>query len=158
MGNFNNLNSNTNVSKDFSTIDVIHLPFNQLIGLESAAESGFLVSIPDSPKYTNHLGTVHASAVLAVAEAGSGAFLSQQFADYSGAIPVVRRIEAKFRKPGIGEIFARCIAAPEDVVQWVNELTGRGRVLASLPMEVVDARGTIVMSATVEWFVTHAPV
>lgn len=156
MENFNKRNTHTNVSEDFSVMDVVRLPFNQLIGLESAAESGYLVSIPDSPKYTNHLGTVHASAMLAVAEAGSGAFLSQQFTDYSGAIPVVRRIEAKFRKPGIGEIFARCKATPEDVAQWVNELTGRGRVLAALPIEVVDADETVVMSGMVEWFITLA--
>ena len=61
-----------------SQMDVSQLPFNHYIGLELASqESGFLVSLPEDPKYTNHVGTVHASALLAVAEAGSAAFLSK---------------------------------------------------------------------------------
>jgi len=56
-------------------MDVTQLPFNQLIGLTPADEaSGFLVGISDDPNYTNHLGSVHASALLALAEAGSGEF------------------------------------------------------------------------------------
>ena len=47
-------------------MDVTELPFNRLIGLEAApSQSGFLVSLPDRSQYTNHLGTVHASALLA---------------------------------------------------------------------------------------------
>jgi len=58
-------------------MDVTQLPFNRFIGLERLADgSAFLVSIPDGPQFKNHLGTVHASALLAVAEAGSGAFLA----------------------------------------------------------------------------------
>ncbi len=56
-------------------MDVTKLPFNHLIGLELADPgSDFLVSLPDDVKYTNHLGTVHASALFAVAEAASGLF------------------------------------------------------------------------------------
>lgn len=55
-------------------MDVTALPFNQLVGLEPASpESGFLVALPADPEHGNHLGTVHASALLTVAEAGSGA-------------------------------------------------------------------------------------
>jgi acyl-coenzyme A thioesterase PaaI-like protein len=63
-------------------MDVTALPFNRLLGLEPADPgSGFLVSRPGGPRYTNHLGTVHAAALLAVAEAGSGAFLVRTFGD-----------------------------------------------------------------------------
>jgi acyl-coenzyme A thioesterase PaaI-like protein len=138
-------------------MDVSQLPFNKLIGLESAAaESGFQVSLPDNPQYTNHLGTVHASAMLAVAEAGSGAFLSQQFTGYSGFIPVVRRLEAKFLRPGSGQISARCKVPPEEVAHWTAELAARGRISVSIPVEVVDATGSIVMSALVGWFISRA--
>lgn len=136
-------------------IDVTQLPFNKLIGLQSISpDSEFLVNLPDKEIYTNHLGTVHASAMLAVAEAGSGAFLAQQFAGYSGALPVVRRVEAKFHKPGVGKIAARCKATSENVDQWRNDLATRNRVLLPLPIEVVDANGTVVMSATIEWIMT----
>ncbi|MGV3721038.1 MAG: PaaI family thioesterase [Actinomycetota bacterium] len=81
-------------------MDVTALPFNQLVGLEAASpESGFLVTLPAGPEHGNHLGTVHASALLAVAEAGSGAFLVRHLGDADGLVPVVRRLDAKFRKP-----------------------------------------------------------
>ncbi|WKJ90570.1 DUF4442 domain-containing protein [Methylomonas montana] len=86
-------------------MDVSQLPFNRLIGLELAnPDSGFLVCFPDKMQYTNHLGTVHGSALLAVVEAGSAAFLSQHLADETGVVPVVRKLEAKFRKPASGQI------------------------------------------------------
>ena len=138
-------------------MDVSQLPFNRLIGLELASRNnGFLVSLPDDPQYTNHLGTVHAGALLAVAEAGSGAFLSRHFADETGLIPVVRRLEAKFRKPASGQVSARCIVAPAEVARWSDQLLSRNRISASIPTEVVDASDTVVLTATIEWMITRS--
>lgn len=132
-------------------VDVSKLPFNRLIGLELAdPDSGFLVCLPDKPQYTNHLGTVHGSALLAVAEAGSGTFLSQHFASETGVIPVVRKLDAKFRKPASGQISARCEVSSDEVARWSTELTSRGRVLALIPVEVVDGSGAVVLTAVVE--------
>jgi acyl-coenzyme A thioesterase PaaI-like protein len=137
-------------------MDVTQLPFNRHVGLErAAADSGFLVSLPDGPQFTNHLGTVHASALLAVAEAGSGAFLIQQLGPGSGYVPVVRRLEAKFRKPAHGRVSARCPVPAEEVTRWSAELAARGRVLAPVAVEVVDSAGVIVLSAVVEWFIAR---
>jgi acyl-coenzyme A thioesterase PaaI-like protein len=135
-------------------MDVTQLPFNRLVGLESAAgDGGYLVYLPDGPQYTNHLGTVHAGALLAVAEAGSGAFLVHQLGSGVGFVPVVRRLEAKFRKPARGRLFARCPVGTQEVEQWSAELAARGRVLAPIAVDVVDADGVIVLSAAVEWFI-----
>lgn len=112
------------------------------------------MAIPDDPQYTNHLGTVHSSALLALAEAGAGAFLAGQFAPLAGAIPVVRKLEAKFRKPASGRVAARCKVASELVERWYTELTSRGRVSTPIPVEIVDAAGTVVMSALVELFIS----
>ncbi|WP_415878221.1 PaaI family thioesterase [Methylomonas sp. TEB] len=137
-------------------MDVSQLPFNQLIGLELAKpDSGFLVCLPEKPQYANHLGTVHGSALLAVAEAGSGAFLSRQFSDTSGIVPVVRKLEAKFRKPALGQVSARCNVSIAETERWSSELTARGRVVAAIPVEVVDGAGVVVMSAVVEWFIAQ---
>lgn len=137
-------------------MDISKLPFNQLIGLELAdPESGFLVSLPNKPQYANHLGTVHGSALLAVAEAGSGEFLVHQLGDIEGVVPVVRKLEAKFRKPATGRMFSRCLVSQSLVAEWADELVSRGRVSASLPIEVVDSNGIVVMSAIVEWFISR---
>jgi acyl-coenzyme A thioesterase PaaI-like protein len=129
-------------------LKVSELPFNKLIGLDLAPkDSDFQTSLPENTQYTNHLGTVHASAMLAVAEAASGAFLARHFSSYSGVVPVVRRLEAKFRKPAVGQISARCVVTPEILETWKGELTNRGRLSIAIPVEVVDAAGIIVMSA-----------
>jgi acyl-coenzyme A thioesterase PaaI-like protein len=138
-------------------VDVTQLPFNRLVGLElAAAGSGFLVSLPPGLQYTNHLGTVHASALLAVAEAGSGAFLAGRLGAAAGFVPVVRRLEAKFRKPAAGRVSARAAVADGEVARWAAELATRGRVSAAVPVEVVDSAGVVVLSATVEWFIARA--
>jgi len=138
-------------------MNVSELPFNKLIGLELAPkDSDFQTSLPENTQYTNHLGTVHASAMLAVAEAGSGAFLANHFSSYSGFMPVVRRLEAKFRKPAAGQISARCVVTPKTLETWKEELTNRGRLSIAIAVEVVDTAGIIVMSATVEWFISSA--
>jgi acyl-coenzyme A thioesterase PaaI-like protein len=139
-------------------MDVTQLPFNRLIGLEPAVpESGFLVSLPAAPQHANHLGTVHAAALLAVAEAGSGVFLLRHLGSrLEGFAPVVRRLEAKFRKPACGRVSARSAVLAAEVVRWAAELGDRGRVSAAVPVEVVDAGGSIVLSATVEWFIARS--
>ncbi|HYH67276.1 MAG TPA: DUF4442 domain-containing protein [Urbifossiella sp.] len=136
--------------------DVTQLPFNRTIGLEPApADSGFLVALPAGPRYGNHLGTVHASALLAVAEAGSGAFLLRAVGTADGLVPVVRRLEAKFRHPATGRVAARAVVPDGEVGRWVAELARRGRVSAAVPVEVADAAGVVVLAATVEWFITR---
>ncbi|MEK6258662.1 MAG: YiiD C-terminal domain-containing protein [Planctomycetota bacterium] len=136
-------------------MDVTQLPFNRLLGLKPAdVDSEFLVILPEGPQYLNHLGTVHAGALLAVAEAASGALLLLRLGgDSAGFIPVVRRLEAKFCRPATGRVSARALVAPEEAARWASELAGRGRVLAAVPVEVVDAGGAVVLSATVEWFI-----
>ena len=137
-------------------MDVTRLPFNQLLGLEAwAPGSGFLVSLPAGPQYANHLGTIHAGALLAVAEAGSGAYLVRHLGSGEGFVPVVRRLEAKFRKPASGRVAARASVPPEEVARWSAELAARGRVSASVPVEVIDTGGVVVLSATVEWFIAR---
>ncbi|MBN6740436.1 DUF4442 domain-containing protein [Acidithiobacillus sp. MC6.1] len=136
-------------------MDIAQLPFNKLIGLELAPQgSGFMVSIPDHPQYFNHLGTVHGSALVAVAEAGSGEFLLRQLGHNKGFVPVVRKLTAKFRKPATGQVFSRCSTTQDVIDAWSAELASRGRLLASVPMEVVDSRGEVVMSALVQWFIS----
>jgi acyl-coenzyme A thioesterase PaaI-like protein len=137
-------------------VDVTQLPFNQLIGLEvPPADSDFLISLPAGPQYTNHLGTVHAAALLAVAEAGSGALLVRHLGYEAGSVPVVRRLEAKFRKPATGRVSARATVAADEVARWSSELASRGRALASVMVEVVDESGVVVLSAVVDWFLAR---
>ena len=138
-------------------MDVTQLPFNRLIGLESsAADSGLLVSLPDGPQYTNHLGTVHAAALLAVAEAGSGAFLARRLGGETGLVPVVRRLESKFRRPatgpgvGAGGGWPRR-RSPGGRRSWRRGAGSRPRCRSRWWTQA----GMVVLSAMVEWFISR---
>ena len=133
-------------------MDVTQLPFNALIGVGRGAAGA--LALPSDPKYGNHLGTVHAGALLTLAEAASGDFLLREFGDLGfPVVPVVRRMEAKFRKPAQGAIHAVATLAPEAKAEFRAALTGKGRALLAVAVEVHDESGTHALSATVEWFV-----
>ena len=57
-------------------MDVTDLPFNALIGIERAEANNALLRLPSDTRYLNHLGSVHASALLALAEAPVASFCS----------------------------------------------------------------------------------
>lgn len=133
---------------------VTELPFNSFLGLESCPEGGRLLRLPAGDQYLNHLGTVHASALLALAEAASGECLLQHFGTSDGIVPVVRRLEAKFRKPASGEVGAKASLSEEQVVQLKEGLAVKGRATVTVQVELYDSAELHVLSATVEWFVS----
>jgi acyl-coenzyme A thioesterase PaaI-like protein len=133
-------------------MDVPQLPFNALIGVGRGADGA--LTLPAGPQYGNHLGTVHAGALLTLAEAASGDFLLREFGDVGfPVVPVVRRLEAKFRKPAQGAVSAVATMPAEARADFLAALTGKGRALVAVNVDVHDESGTHALSATVEWFV-----
>ena len=132
---------------------VTELPFNSFLGIQVASEPSQLLRLPSGEQYLNHLGTVHASAQLALAEASSGEFLLKHFGSTDRLVPVVRRLEAKFRKPANGAVTSTATAAPESLAQLDAELASKGRSLIPVTVELHDESGAHTLSATVEWFV-----
>ena len=66
--------------------------FTGVLRMEKALE------LHDAENNNNHLGTVHASAQFALAEACSGQYLLKTFKAYSSKIiPVVRKAETKYQ-------------------------------------------------------------
>jgi acyl-coenzyme A thioesterase PaaI-like protein len=136
---------------------VTELPFNSFLGIQVATEPSKLLRLPSGDQYLNHLGTVHASAQLALAEASSSEFLLRHFGSTEGMVPVVRRLEAKFRKPANGAVTSTATAAPTALEQVDAELASKGRALISIMVELHDESGTHTLSATVEWFIQRLP-
>jgi hypothetical protein len=91
---------------------VTELPFNSFLGIQTAPRPPQILLLPSGDQYLNHIGTVHAIAQLALAEASRGEFLLRHFGSTEGIVPVVRRLEAKFRKPANGAITSIATAAP----------------------------------------------
>jgi acyl-coenzyme A thioesterase PaaI-like protein len=134
---------------------VAELPFNSFLGIEMASDPAHVLRLPAGAQYLNHLGTVHASALLALAEASSGEFLLRAFGSASGVVPVVRRLEAKFRKPANGAITSTVSTPPAALEQVRADLAAKGRAIVSVAVELHDESGAHTLSATVEWFITR---
>lgn len=138
-------------------MQITALPFNRFLGLQtSTPESDALVVLPDSPNYLNHLGTVHASAQLALAEATSGEFLLRILPVNKDIVPVVRRLEAKFKRPATGALTSQASADSEKLAALPDELIKKGRSLIEVHVNVFDASEAITLTAAVEWFLAVA--
>jgi hypothetical protein len=120
---------------------VTELPFNNLLRIHPAGDAAHLLQLPSGDEYLNHLGTVHAAAQLALAEASSGEFLLRHFGSAEDLVPVVRRVEAKFRKPANGSIVSTASAAPEALARLDAELSSKSRSVISITVEVYDELG-----------------
>ncbi|MCL2119914.1 MAG: DUF4442 domain-containing protein [Planctomycetaceae bacterium] len=133
-------------------MDILTIPFNRLIGLEISEDSGYLMQLPAKREYENHIQTVHASALFALAEASSGLCLLREFSGLANAVPVVRNVEVKYRKPGQGMIRSKA-SLNVDKGTVLETLKIKHRALIPVQVTLHDAGAVLIMQATFEWFV-----
>lgn len=136
-------------------MDVTKLPFNEWIGLKHSDRSEYLLMLEDSPNYHNHLNTVHASAQFALAEATSGYFLLHEFSELTGVIPVVRKVELKYRKPVLGKVFSKAKFHNAEKNTVLDALNRSGRVLVNIEVSLFDSENNLIMQSIFEWFITR---
>ncbi len=134
-------------------MDVTTLPFNALVGLAHSDDGRYLLMLPAGEKYKNHLDTVHASALFALAEATSGVLLLSEFADRPDLASVVRKVETRYRNPGQGAIYSSAVLT-EDKALLLAELDERGRGFAHIMVDLFDTEAKPVARFEFEWFVT----
>lgn len=135
-------------------MDVTKLPFNEFIGLKLSDEPNYLLMLDDMAEYLNHLNTVHAGALFTLAEATSGHYLLGQFDELPDIVPVVRKVEIKYRKPAIGAVYSNAAFLNTGKSEVLEALAQKGRVLLEVEVSLYDRSGTTVMQAVFEWFVT----
>jgi len=134
-------------------MDITAIPFNRFIKIARSDDLKYLLQLGDSADYENHLGTVHASAQLALAEATSGELLMQTFPELGQSVlAVVRRLESKFRKPLQGKIFSKAAIPPLEAEKLIEQLRTKGRGSISVEVEIVDTNGATGLTCVIEWF------
>lgn len=122
------------------------------------AGSAHLLELPFTPALHNHLGTMHAAAQFALAEAASAECLQRHFgAAATGVFAVVRGVEMKYRKPATGDLLA--FGAPDENTRerFLAELAERGRFGAVILVDLKDRAGTLTLHARFDWFISRVP-
>src|SRR3954447_996829 len=131
------------------------VPFAGHLGLEitSVGEGEATVRLPDRDELTNHVGSQHAGGLFTAAETASGAAFVGAFAERMGEVtPLARSAEISYEKIAHGPIEAHAtlgVAADEALAT----LDADGKVVFPCQIELIDAEGQRVATATVEWHV-----
>ncbi len=135
-------------------MNVLNLPFNKILLIKQSYEPDTILMLEDGIKYQNHLGTVHASAQYALAEASSGEILERNFGDWNGAyFPVVRRVEVKYKTPAQGRLFSTGFIDETVATKAKEEISAKGRALVDVIVKIMDERKNITFEGTFTWFI-----
>lgn len=138
-------------------MNVLDLPFNKILLIKKSDEPGTILMLEDGVKYQNHLGTIHASAQYALAEASSGEILERNFGDWNGAyFPVVRRVKVKYKNPAKGRLFSEGFIDSDRAMKAKKELSEKGRTLVDVIVKIVDEGKNITFESTFTWFIAKA--
>lgn len=137
-------------------MDILSIPFHKYLNIKKADKTGsFVFKIEEQPEFLNHLGTIHACVQLSLAEATAGEFLLSQFYDLSSdLIPVVRKTEVKYHRPGKGELFSKAEFLSASRSEIIKELDLKNRVIIRVKVEVFDFESKRILSSIFDWFLT----
>ena len=131
------------------------VPFAGFLGLEvtSVSAGEAVVVLPERAELTNHVGSQHAGALFTAAEAASGAAFVGAFAERMGDVtPLARAAEISYEKIARGPIEAKArLAVP--AAEALATLDADGKVVFPCEIELTDAQGQRVATATVQWHV-----
>ena len=130
------------------------IPFVKFLGLEflELGPGTATVRLPERPDLTNHVGSQHAGALFTVAEAASGGAFVGSFAErLADVTPLAKAARIDYEKIANGPIDATgTLADPEGALATLD---AEGKVEFQIEVELKDAGGTRVASATVDWHV-----
>src|SRR3954468_18134551 len=131
------------------------VPFVGHLDLEIAGigEGEATVVLPERPELTNHVASQHAGALFTAAETASGAAFVGAFAERMGDVtPLARGAQISYEKIAKGPIEAKAtLGVPAD--EALATLDADGKVVFPCQIELTDAEGQRVATATVQWHV-----
>ncbi len=131
------------------------VPFAAYLGLEitSVGPGEATVVLPERQELRNHVGSQHAGALFTVAETASGAAFVGAFAERMGDVtPLAKSAEISYEKIAKGPIEAKAtLGVPAE--EALATLDAEGKVVFPCQVELSDASGQRVATATIQWHV-----
>lgn len=131
------------------------VPFAGHLNLEitEISEGEASVVLSERPELKNHVGSQHAGALFTAAETASGAAFVGAFAERMGDVtPLAKSAEIAYEKIAKGPITAHArLAMP--AAEALDTLDSTGKVEFPCEIDLTDADGARVATATVRWHV-----
>jgi acyl-coenzyme A thioesterase PaaI-like protein len=134
---------------------VLNLSFTERNGIRLSESAAYLLQLDAGENVSNHLGTIHGSALFALAEISSGYLLQTNFADIADqTIPILRASTVKYRKMGTGTIYSSAAFDHTDVDGITAELLSKLKVLLTISVRLYNQQDELVLTGDFEWFIT----
>ena len=135
-------------------MDICHIPFNTFMQISPATADGRTLCLEFRNHLSNHLGSLHAGAQFALAEASSGLALQHHFPHLAAeVVPVLRKSEIKFKNPALSALRARSTIAPEAMEKFAEQLQKKGRATITVAVELIDQQDKATLTGSFEWFI-----
>ena len=133
-------------------MEIINIPFVKKVGVQRDQEGNLTLGFDESNQ--NHLQTIHAGALFALAESASGEALQICFPELVGKVaPVVRDSQIKFKKPAVKSVMAYASIADDSILKFKEQFEKKKRSTISVDVAVKDADGNGVCIGSFNWFV-----
>ena len=106
--------------------------------------------IPNEPKNQNHVGTVHAAALVLAGETAGGLALLNE-PRLSGYLLLAKGLSIRYRKPATGACSASATLSDDQVQTALAALAERGKVDVPLSIELRNDEGETLCEMTVDY-------
>lgn len=129
------------------------VPLNRLLEIAVDENSIFHATLQMRPEIANHVGTIHAGALMATAEAASIECLRREFERSDNVVPLLREFQAKFRRLADGDVRAIGKIERQSLEEFRAQLSRRSQGTIWVHVEVLDSTNQVCLTAEVRWFV-----
>ncbi len=106
-----------------------------------------IVLIKNRTPVQNHIGTVHAVAMIMIAESATGALVGLNVP--ANAIPVIKRMEVDYRKRAVGDMRAEAMLTQEQIAMMQTQ--ERGEVDVAVTITDGESKEPIFVRAIWAW-------
>ncbi|MCK6506392.1 DUF4442 domain-containing protein [Myxococcota bacterium] len=126
-----------------------HVPFIRHLGVqvEDYAPGRVVLSLSTEPTAANHVGTMHAGALFALAEVAASAACATH-EDLLGLRLRARGVEVRYRQSAAGRVTAHAEVTDEMATAVLEGLAAHGKAELVVPVEILDGRGATVAKVT----------
>jgi len=133
-------------------MNILKIPFVEFVGIKIVGNN---LSLEFSNNLKNHIDTMHASAIFALAETQSGLYLQELYPQYENSvIPLLRSSSFKFKNATTKNITAIAWIDESTKSKFIKNLNTKGRAIVKVFVEINDSDKMIVAIGEFDWFIS----